>query len=306
MITTPSFVPVTLSEDLLPTSIYGDAPYNTVPLCVQIPFVMQAEIQRFLQALLVQSGCDEEGTYFRIDAYLHRGSLWVLEVTTQYIDGWGIALNLLRACGRPITLPPVFPALWVLDNPLYRPEIELDAKEIALATAGVLNPSIITPDAFGLHDDLVYWYGWKAPDDPRIRPAHGRFLEDKIQLQRLSSIWSGDLVQIPPTYTIDERSWADLPFPIVCKNRRKNVGVYGNVSLCRTKADIGKQARRAYERCEAVAQVFVEPYRYDDVRPTQLEILCIGTKPVTGYLLQGDPDTFVLNDRVAHGPLILL
>ena len=306
MITTSSFAPVTLREDLLPASIYGDAPYRTVPLCVQMPIVMQAEIQRFLQALLAQGGCAEEGTYFRIDAYLNRGVLWVLEVTTQYIDGWGIALNLLRASGNPITLPPAFPSVWVLDNPLYRPEIELDAREIALATAGVLEPHIVTPEVFDTRDDLVYWYGWKAPDHVRIRPAYGRFLEDKIHLQRLSSTWSGDRVQIPPTYMIDERSWDDLPFPVVCKNRRKNVGVYGNVALCQTRADTGKQARRAYERREAVAQAFVEPYRYDDVRPTQLEILCIGTKPVTGYILQGDPNAFVLNDRAAHGPLILL
>lgn len=313
--------PVSLNERLLPSSIYGDAPYRHVPLAVYVSRTMQEGITQLLRALLQKTGLSEEGTYFRVDAYLDADpslqTLWVLEVTAQYVDGWGIALNLLRASSEPPPPSLDFPSTWVLDNPLYRPEVELDVREIAFATAGEVRPRVVTPEEMQEGDDPIYWYGWKAPSEPRIRPAHGYLLEDKIHLHRLSRGYVGEhqvsgtlpsmrSVRIPSMYTYEHCAWNDLPFPIVCKNRRKNVGVYGNVALCRTKTDTGKHARRAYERGEAVAQAYVEPYRHDTSRPTQLEILCIGTKPVTGYLLQGDPETFVLNDRVAHGPLFLL
>lgn len=303
-------VPVRLNESVLPASIYGDTPYLTTPFATTLSRTVQDEVSCLLAALLMQTGAAEMGTYFRIDAYLDpthgSGRLSILEVTTQYVDGWGIALNLSRAAGRRPQLAPVdFPRLWVLDNSRYRSEIELDVREITLATNGELAPRVIDAEEY-VTNELAYWYGWKAPEGEQILPSRGRFLEDKRHLYELAKTWQGEQVYIPSLYMIDETPWDALPFPVVCKNRRKNVGIYGNVALCRSRADTGKYARRAYERGEAVAQVYSHPFLLQDRYPTQLEILCIGIKPTTGYLLVGDPDTFVLNDRAKHGPLFLL
>lgn len=273
---------------------------------IALSSILLAEVQRFLKAFLAEQNLSEEGTYFRLDAYFDpsQQKLYILEVTTQYIDGWGIALNLMRAFGMTPELDPAFPRIWVLDNPAYLPEIQLDAAEIALATKGRVHPRIIRPEESEGMTEPLYWYGWKAPEDARIRPAHGSFLEDKALLQRFSQSWSSPHVTIPPLFLSRDCAWDDLPFPVVCKNRRKNVGVYGNVAFCMTAADTGKQALRAYRREEAVAQQLVMPHLLEG-RPTQVEILCMGTKPVAGYLLHGDPDSRVLNDRVEHGPLLI-
>ena len=297
---------VALNTAILPASIFGDAPFRFTDWSVELPRTIVEEISALLKTFLDEMGCAPEGTFFRIDAYFdpQAETISILELSTQYVDGWGIGLCLSRAAGRPLSLTHAFPKTWVLDNPSYGPEIELECREIALASDGVTQPRFIQPEQLD-GEAPVYWYGWRAPQEERFQPAHGYALEDKINLLRLSRRWQGQHVLIPTLVTTEECAWEDLVLPVVFKNRRKNKGIYGNVAFSDTPEGQGKSAQRAYRRGEAVAQAAVEPFRIEGC-PTQIEILCAGTLPITGYLLLGDPDTRVLNDRVQHGPLFFL
>ncbi len=85
------------------------------------------------------------------------------------------------------------------------------------------------------------------------------------------------------------------------KNRRKNRGIWGNVAF-RGEAGDEKRLAKAYATGQVVAQERIHPLRLGD-RPIQIEVLCVGSTPTIGYVLRGDPETLILNDRVEHGPL---
>ncbi len=201
-----SVCPVRLDRSVLPASIFGEAPFRVTDWSVTVPASVVAELQELLQGLVGIAGYTiASGMYFRVDAYLDPllERLWILEVSTQFVDGWGIAACLARAAGRPAVLSHNFPTTWVYDNPNYLPEVSLDAREIARATDGRCRPVPVPAEDFVPSGADIYWYGWGGEGTAVRHPLLGCELEDKMHLARLSRQWKGCEVHIPATSHVE-------------------------------------------------------------------------------------------------------
>jgi hypothetical protein len=204
-------------------------------------------------------------------------------------DGWGVALNLLRASGntpRPIkgTMLPMEIIAYSED---YIPEFELAQREFAI---------------LGHEMQIV---GWRE----RQGVASKSKFDDKLYLAKFSRVWCGNLVRVPAIHDILSTCWDDLPDDVVFKFREK----YGEASrkarysvARRAQIGKGKYMRQCYNEGTAVAQEYTEPLRLEDGSATQAIILCSGATPVTGYLQVAPQGVFIINDKTASkGALVL-
>lgn len=293
-----------LNSSIVAPCIYGTARHRTTTLGAVLSGALRDELRRLLLQLLDVAGVDEEGTFFRIDAYPDTdGRLHVLEVNAHFVDGWGTALNLARAAGCRMSLDTArFPRLWTSEEDIYLPELKLARDE--LARLGVADPRAIGwREAMNGFEEPVYWYGrFRRFDDyPYMRPAAGDRLDDKGLFTELSLLWEGDEVLVPMTYGCELTSWDELPRNVVFKPRRK----YDADLPVQFRSDIGRgrEICQAYEDGNVIAQEVLTRHLMNN-RPIQLIVMCVGVEPVTGYLQHAGEGVRIINDDSEHGPLI--
>ncbi len=277
-----------LDKTLLATRIYRDFPHQTTSVGLVVDQTMRYELSRFLEAFLVSVGCTEH-LFLRVDAFVQENILHVIEINVELQDGWGVALNLLRASGHaPKFADDVrLPKEIIAYSEDYLPEFELAEYEFAL---------------LGREMRIAEWR-----DRPGILSKS--VFDDKLYLAEFSRAWRGDRVRTPLAYTIDNTPWDALPENVVFKFREK----YGErsrmarYSVARRNAiGKGRYMRMCYEEKTAVAQAYTEPLHLEDGSPTQAILMCSGRHVVTGYLQVAPPGTFVINDKLTRkGPLIL-
>lgn len=267
--------------------IYRDYPHETTPVGAILTESDRHELKEFLEAYLHFLGSNEH-QFLRLDVFLGDDALNVIEINAELQDGWGVALNLLRASGN--TLPACndarFPTEIIAYSEDYMPEFKLAQNELA---------------RIGKHMHIAWW---------RDRPGvlSKSTFDDKMYLARFSREWRGNLVRIPKTYWAEHTAWEHIPDDVVFKFRHK----YGEHARragysVRRRADIGKGKfmRQCYAAGHAVAQERIEPFRLEDGSATQAIIMCSGHDPIAGYLQVAPPDAFVINDRATRkGPLV--
>ena len=283
----PTIRTFTLDSAELAERIYRDYPHKTTSVGATLTESVQHELKEFLEAYLRFLGSNEH-QFLRLDVFLSDDVLNVIEINAELQDGWGVALNLLRASGNtlPMCNGAKFPTEIIAYSEDYLPEFELAQNELA---------------RIGKEMQIAWWR-----DRPGI-PSKSLF-DDKMYLAQFSREWRGDQVHIPKTYWAENTAWEQLPDDVVFKFRHK----YGEQAqrarysvACRADIGKGKFVRQCYTAGHAVVQERIEPLRLEDGSATQAIIMCSGCHPITGYLQVAPPNVFVINDRTAcKGPLV--
>lgn len=304
MITLESFY---LDEGKVARCIYWGYPHLFTSLGVVVGREVVEELETFLWSYI--KFCDvenQEGIYFRVDAFFDDEHLYIIEINAHFVDGWGTALNLSGAAGIETDLTGVsFPFLWVSEESKYRPELELACNELNLK--GFSTRVTEVGEVMRGTDEEIYWYGrFKLYEKyPLVRPTAGNFLDDKLHLARFAQTWKGDLIQVPRYYFHQTYPWANLPLDAVLKFRDKGgeeCRQAGTSVLFREGRKV-PYFRRCYEAGSLVAQQQVEPQRTQSGDATQLVIMTCGHRVVTGYVQFAKPGTKIINDNSIHGPL---
>ncbi len=278
----PAIREFALDKAVLAQRIYRDCLHETTSVGAILTESILHELREFLEAYLGFLG-SEEHQFLRLDVFLGQQTLNVIEVNAELQDGWGVALNLLRASGNalPACNGGKFPTEIIAYSEDYVPEFELAKSELAF---------------IGKEMQIAWWH-----DRPGI-PLKSPF-DDKMYLARFSREWRGDRIRIPATYWAENMAWEQLPDDIVFKFRHK----YGEQArrarysvACRADIGKGKFMRQCYTAGHVVVQERIEPLRLEDGSATQAIIMCSGHDPITGYLQVAPPDIFIINDRTAR------
>ncbi len=320
---TPKF---DLGKGVVASCIYAGYPHRTCARGLEV--LLFSKLRDFLKKYLAFCGYDEEGIYFRIDAYLNpeiapSSYLNILEINAHFVDGWGTALNLSRAAGFPVERARTvkFPAYWACRDLAYLPELELAVQELNYLGHYA---EVVFPPYTGFHDRELYVYG--RPDHhPLIRPAHGRALDNKMNLARFSRAlspskypWEQGVV-IPRFYFQETTPWEELPENVVfkfCDKTGPEATRARSSVLFRDQVGKGKFVRRCYAEQTVVAQEFVasaeerisppvngEDEFWDSAK--QVVILTAGATPITGYLQLAPRGKRIINDNSIHAPILI-
>lgn len=278
----------TVDEAVVAPCIYKGFPHETTPVGLVVERTVREELQAFLQQFIDFVGC-EKGQFLRMDAFVSDAGLTVIEINVELQDGWGVALNLLRASGHT----PVFgdgvrlPSEIIVYSEDYLPEFRLAQGEFKL-----LGHSIELPC-------------WR--ERPSI-PQKSEF-DSKVYLAKFSDLWQGHHVRIPAMYWADKTPWEELPEDVVFKFCHKygEQAVKARFSVAtREQVGRGKFMRQCYADGHAIAQQRVATTSLEDGSRVQAIILASGQVPVTGYLQVESTGRFIINDRTARkGPLVL-
>lgn len=275
-----------LDSSVVAGRIYRNYEHQTTSMGLVIEKVIRRELSSFLSTFLAFVQC-EEHVFLRLDAFATTSELYIIEVNVELQDGWGVALNLLRASNNKLETDGVrLPTEIILYRDDYRPEFELAQNELAW---------------LGHNMEIVSW---------RSRPgvlAKGAF-DSKIHLARFSQTWLDRNVRIPKTYIAETTPWNSIPEDVVFKFCEK-YGEQARKALYsvarRREIGHGKFMRKCYENGTAIAQELVTPFKLEDGSSTQAIILCSRNTPVVGYTQVAPPSVFVINDKSASkGPLI--
>ncbi len=282
--------------------IYQDQPHRVTPTGATISPGMGAELLEFIQQYAGSIGAGLN-PYFRLDVYIRDDKLWVLEVNTAFVDGWGVALNLSRAAKAPVGIDELFfPRCFGMESSDYRPELELLIEELRIA--GRTRHHICTPWSRPDCRGPVYVYG---RDDSALHwPENGWTLDNKLNLAWFSELWEGELVMTPKTYSATS-DWADVPDNVFLKFVDK-----GSPEAIRAGFSVmpGKPAgkapfiRRCYNAGDLIAQERVYGMRLPvEGRERQVQLVVLSNaQMLTGYVQYGAG--IIVNDNSIHGPLI--
>ena len=270
-----------LDESVVAKRIYRDYSHQTTRAGLVVEKEIRDELHSFLSSFLDFVGSDHS-VFLRVDAFAAASVLNIVEINVELQDGWGVALNLLRASGNT----PYFngstrlPTEIILYREDYLPEFELAQQELAL---------------LGHQLEIVGW---------RTRPgvgAKGAF-DSKMYLAKFSQTWCGKRVCVPKTYIADTTPWGDLPQDVVFKfcDKYGKPARKARYSVARRhEIGHGKFMRKCYLAGEAIAQEYIEPLRLENGASTQAIVLCSGCNPLVGYTQVAPPGVFIINDRTA-------
>ncbi|OGG37989.1 hypothetical protein A2116_02330 [Candidatus Jorgensenbacteria bacterium GWA1_49_17] len=296
------FVDFEMDESVVAPVIYDEVPHQATNRGVVLPPEVRVEIgcflSRFNNFLTV-----ERPPYYRIDAYFDENSLWILELNASFVDGWGVALNLARAAG--IAIDPkalVFPNQFAVRDAVYRPELELFVRE--LAVLGLTGRSILGPDRND--GELTYVYGRVGSKDQLCTlPYDGLRLDDKLNLGLFARQWDGELVRVPRHYVSRFEDWEEVPQETVlkfCDKGSAECERAGQSVIFGKPNGKARFLKRCYREERLIAQDFVKPARQGS-SSCQLVILAIGDEPVAGYVQYSWGWRRIINDDSTHGPL---
>jgi len=262
-----------LDRAIIAPSIYGDFPHFVTDLFVAIEREIKEELGRFLQEYA--TFLDARDKYFRVDLYFDGDRVYVIEVNVEVADGWGVALNLLRAAGcKPydrMVFPSVFPTF--PDDPRVT-EFRLAVTELALL--GYKSVVEILPErTFDL-------------------------LDNKLHLARFSNVWVGERVKIPRLYWNGNATWDEVPQDVYLKFADKFCpeAVKSRYSA-KPRSELGKakQMRQLFTEGNAIAQERVSPSLTACGKQVQAVVMCTGSQVVTGYIQVAPAGRSVINDK---------
>lgn len=290
--------------------VYSRLPHRVMETGVQLPHdvvdTLSGFLSRYEQFLLWSDPARDplNPLYFRVDAYIHDDALWILEVNTAFVDGWGVALNLSRASGIKIPADHLdFPLDFATEDDAYLPELQLAVSEISLLRR--MERQIVPFKKRGPYARSTYVYGHSGGKNRAdIRPYNGIELDDKRHLATFSASWKETRVRIPPMYVNPNTTWENLPANVVLKFNDKSSPAAKTI---RESALFGKPAgrakfwRKSYQEGKVLAQELVEPAKHWGLN-SQLVILAIGQTPVAGYVQFSEKR--IINDNSIHGPLL--
>ena len=299
-----------LDASLVAPVIYGQQPHRVTNLGITI----SSDIRSELELLLAQYGkaiMAPRPAYYRFDCYFDATKLWVLEINTAFVDGWGTALILSRAANIHVNTEPlkVFPNAIATTDSVYLPEMQLFADELQAHMCQRLE---IKNEFTGTHFPApdVYVYGRLREEFPNIYPRRGHRLDDKRNLASFEhDVWRGSYVRIPRHFAIGWTTWNEIPDSAVLKFCEK-----GGVESERARASVilGKPSGKAkflrfcYESERLIAQDRIQPILIDEGsfdKFGQLIILAIDDKVVCGYVQYSSQ--LIISDNSIHGPLLI-
>lgn len=276
-----------LDEAVLAKEIYAGHPHQTTPIGVVIEERVRKDLRTFLKTFLERTKCSDE--FLRVDAFIRKDGLDIIEINVECQEGWGIALNLLRASNSVLDVERVslIPREIIAYGDEYLPEFKLVQVEL---------------ERFGFDMNIVSY-----SERPGV-PIRSEF-DKKMYLALLDGMSVGS-IKIPSIYYDSSTPWDEVPQDVVFKFCEK----YGEWSrkarysvATRAKIGKGKFMRKCYASREAIAQKRIDPLTLSDGSVTQAIIMCAGAEPVTGYLQVAPPGTFIINDRTARkGPLVFI
>ncbi len=284
-----------LNLDVLAITVYKDFSHKTTSTGVLISEKIREELIFFLKQFQKKTEYQFEDLFFRIDAFIGKGFINIIEINVELQDGWGVSLNLLRAADIKLPLYPNLrmPKIFIDYHNGYRPEFELACRELQLLG---LSAKIISATEY--------------EDDPKPIYPLKHDLDSKIHLARFSveEQWSNQYIKIPRMYYSKITPWDELPEDIVFKfcNKYGPEAIRARYSVIKRK-DAGKAkfVKECYEKGSLIAQDRIEPLTLEDGSVTQVVIMCAGSQPVTGYLQVSPPQTIIINDKTAKaGPLL--
>ena len=272
-----------LNRPMVAPSIYGDFPHFVTNLSLVIEREIKIELTKFIQEYATFLGAQEK--YFRIDLYFDQDYVYVIEVNVEVADGWGVALNLLRAAGcvpiQGVTFPAVFPTF--PDDP-RETEFRLAVKEFALLNQ---NSSV------EVFPERVF--------DP---------LDNKIYLARFSDVWGGQRVKIPRLYWSGNATWEDIPQNVYLKFADKFCAEAKKSRYsAKPRSELGraKQMRQLFREGRAIAQERVSPSLTVCGKQVQAVVMSSGLQVVTGYIQVAPANRTIINDKgTEKGVLIFL
>lgn len=278
-----------IDQSIVAPITYRDYPHLTTSIGVEIGQKIREELSLLLAGFLKFHKREGKGTFIRVDAFLSEDGLNIIEFNVELADGWGVALNLARACGKPVELPVgvELPRQYTAYKSDYLPEYRL-----AISEFGRLGQN-----SMSIKED--FW-------TPEVKDP----LDSKLCLEQFARTWSGNTVRIPKLYSVETTLWESLPENVVFKFTEK----YGPEALRarysvapRDKIGKGKHVRQSYNASKAVAQERITPHTLPDGSVTQAIIMCAGSTPITGYLQVASQGEFIINDRTGRkGPLLFV
>jgi len=262
-----------LDRAIVAPSIYGDFPHLVTNLSLIIESDIKAELGRFMREYA--TFLDAEDKYFRIDLYFDGDRVYVIEVNVEVADGWGVALNLLRAAGRTLFERAIFPSVFPTfpDDPRVT-EFKLAVNEFAIL--GVTSSIEALP---------------VRTFDP---------LDNKLHLARFSDMWVGERVKVPRLYWNGNATWEDVPQDVYLKFTDKFCpeAVKSRYSA-KPRSELGKakQMKQLFAEGKAIAQERVSASLTECGKQVQAVVMCTGTEVVTGYIQVAPVDRNVINDK---------
>lgn len=272
-----------LDRAIVAPSIYGDFPHLVTDLSLVIEGEVKTELGRFIREYAAFLGAEDK--YFRIDLYFDGDRVYVIEVNVEVADGWGVALNLLRAAGRELcertTLPSVFSTF--PDDPRVT-EFKLAVNEFAIlgATSSI---EVLPVRTF----------------DP---------LDNKLHLARFSDVWIGERLRIPRLYWNGNAAWEDVPQDVYLKFADKFCAeAIRSRYSAKPRSELGKakQMKQLFAEGNAIAQERVNPSLTACGKQVQAVAMCSGSQVVTGYIQVAPAERSVINDKgTEKGALIFL
>lgn len=272
-----------LDRAIVAPSIYGDFPHLVTDLSLVIEDEVKAELGQFTQEYA--TFLDAQNKYFRIDLYFDADHVYVIEVNVEVADGWGVALNLLRAAGcKPcakVEFPNLIPTL--PDDP-RETEFRLAVNEFALLGADA-SVEVVSERTF----------------DP---------LDNKLHLARFSDVWKGQRVKIPRLYWNGNAAWEDVPQDVYLKFADKFCpeAIKSRYSA-KPRSELGKakQMKRLFAEGRAIAQERINPSLTTCGKQVQVVAMCAESQVVTGYIQVAPAERKVINDKgTEKGALIFL
>jgi hypothetical protein len=281
--------------------IYGNSPHYTTNTGIELGEKVVKELRDFLKNFNLFMGVTKTA-YYRMDAYFDENNLNILEINASFVDGWGTALNLARACDIAVdSRPLLFPKLFVNEDQVYMPEFELFKKELEIIGHETMHEQMdhLTP--------TVYYYGrWAEAQHEGIFPYDGIRIDNKLNLAMFGLAWKGDRVRIPKHYMRCLESWENIPDDVVlkfCDKGGEECQAARQSVIFNKPTGKAKFIKRCYEENALIAQEIIQPTKRGD-NNCQLVILAINENPVTGYV-QYSPKK-IINDNSMHGPLRMI
>lgn len=272
-----------LDRAIVAPSIYGDFPHLVTDLSLVIEGEVKTELGRFIREYAAFLGAEDK--YFRIDLYFDGDRVYVIEVNVEVADGWGVALNLLRAAGRTLFERKTFPTAFTTfpDDPRMT-EFKLAVNEFAILGA-VSSIEVLPVRTF----------------DP---------LDNKLHLARFSDLWVGERVKIPQLYWNGNAVWEDVPQDVYLKFADKFCAeAIRSRYSAKPRSELGKakQMKQLFAEGNAIAQERVNPFLTACGKQVQAVAMCSGSQVVTGYIQVAPAERSVINDKgTEKGALIFL
>lgn len=272
-----------LDRAIVAPSIYGDFPHFVTDLLLVIENEVKTELGRFVREYA--AFLDAQDKYFRIDLYFDGDRVYVIEVNVEVADGWGVALNLLRAAGRTLFERTTFPTAFTTfpDDPRVT-EFKLAVNEFAIlgATSSIEVLPVRTLDP----------------------------LDNKLHLARFSNMWVGERVRIPRLYWNGNAAWEDVPQDVYLKFADKFCAeAIRSRYSAKPRLELGKakQMQQLFAEGNAIAQERVNPSLTACGKQVQAVAMCSGSQVVTGYIQVAPAERSIINDKgTEKGALIFL